>query len=229
MLRDEGISGPEVSSVLEAIGRGAMKASEIACRLRAARTNLSPLLQRLFGCFRAKPGKTFGNKPACRQEQSLYNPGPRAAFLVSGVLATSNAPAALRPCGNTPSAARTRRDGIGGFLPPAPSRCRALLVGREATVVVTEVKWYGLSVQEHGEMGRRMVVNWQRCVLRNRFRDVRFEALDTTFLKRLGDCIMMIQSLKCVDEIQKTPVGGQADKHAQAICGGCRHRWPAGW
>ena len=48
ILRDEGIAGLNAVSVLEAIGRGAEKPSEIAARLGTAQTNISRLLQQLL-------------------------------------------------------------------------------------------------------------------------------------------------------------------------------------
>ena len=47
ILRDEGFAGLNALSVLEAIGRGAAKPSEIAARLGTAQTNLSRLFQQL--------------------------------------------------------------------------------------------------------------------------------------------------------------------------------------
>ncbi|MBM2805725.1 MAG: hypothetical protein HW419_3618, partial [Deltaproteobacteria bacterium] len=48
ILRDEGITGVNAAAVLEAIGRGAERPSEIAARLGTAQTNLSRLLQQLL-------------------------------------------------------------------------------------------------------------------------------------------------------------------------------------
>jgi AAA+ ATPase superfamily predicted ATPase len=48
VLRDEGIAGLNALSLLEAVGRGAEKPSEIAARLGTAQTNLSRLLQQLL-------------------------------------------------------------------------------------------------------------------------------------------------------------------------------------
>jgi len=48
ILRDEGVMGMNAVSVLEAIGRGAERPSEIAMRLGTAQTNLSRLLQQLL-------------------------------------------------------------------------------------------------------------------------------------------------------------------------------------
>ena len=49
ILRDEGIVGLNAVAVLEAVGRGAERPSEIASRLGTAQTNLSRLLQQLLG------------------------------------------------------------------------------------------------------------------------------------------------------------------------------------
>ena len=48
VLLDEGVSGVQALSVLEAVGRGAEKASEIATRLGTVQTNLSRALQQLL-------------------------------------------------------------------------------------------------------------------------------------------------------------------------------------
>ncbi|MFH1981875.1 MAG: ATP-binding protein [Pseudomonadota bacterium] len=48
LLRDEGVGGLNALAVLEAIGRGAHRPSEIALRLNTAQTNLSRLFQQLM-------------------------------------------------------------------------------------------------------------------------------------------------------------------------------------
>ena len=48
ILRDEGVAGLNAVAVLEAVGRGAERPSEIASRLGTAQTNLSRLLQQLL-------------------------------------------------------------------------------------------------------------------------------------------------------------------------------------
>jgi hypothetical protein len=48
ILRDEGVAGLNAVAVLEAVGRGAERPSEIAARLGTAQTNLSRLLQQLL-------------------------------------------------------------------------------------------------------------------------------------------------------------------------------------
>lgn len=47
-LRDEGVAGVTALAMLEAIGRGAQRPSEIASRLGTRQTNLSRLLQQLL-------------------------------------------------------------------------------------------------------------------------------------------------------------------------------------
>ncbi|HOB97909.1 MAG TPA: hypothetical protein PKM43_04070 [Verrucomicrobiota bacterium] len=48
LLRDEGVIGLNAVAVLEAVGRGAERPSEIASRLGTAQTNLSRLLPQLL-------------------------------------------------------------------------------------------------------------------------------------------------------------------------------------
>ncbi len=48
LLRDEGVIGLNAVVVLEAVGRGAERPSEIASRLGTAQTNLSRLLPQLL-------------------------------------------------------------------------------------------------------------------------------------------------------------------------------------
>src|SRR5208283_1258687 len=48
ILRDESIAGMTAQSVLEAVGRGAEKPSEIAARLGTAQTNLGRTFQQLL-------------------------------------------------------------------------------------------------------------------------------------------------------------------------------------
>lgn len=89
ILRDEGFAGLNALSVLEAIGRGAAKPSEIAARLGAAQTNLSRLFQQLLDVSLLERELPFGESvrstkrvlyrikdPVLRFWFQIYSPPP---------------------------------------------------------------------------------------------------------------------------------------------------------
>src|SRR5215472_3350927 len=71
ILRDEGISGLNALSLLEAIGRGAERPSEMAARLGTAQTNLPRLLQQLLDASVLKRSLPFGESPRSTK-RTLY-------------------------------------------------------------------------------------------------------------------------------------------------------------
>src|SRR5262249_6836433 len=71
ILRDEGISGLNALSLLEAIGRGAERPSEMAARLGTAQTNLPRLLQQLLDASVLERSLPFGESPRSTK-RTLY-------------------------------------------------------------------------------------------------------------------------------------------------------------
>lgn len=49
--------------------------------------------------------------------------------------------------------------------------------------VVSEIKWKELTRRERIKLENQLATGWQRCGLRNRFKEVTFEVLDATILK----------------------------------------------
>ena len=112
ILRDEGVIGLNAVAVLEAVGRGAERPSEIASRLGTAQTNLSRLLQQLLDASHPDARAAVRRKRAVDQENPLPHPGPDHAFLVSGLLAAPEPVAHLRGRGKAEAHSRPRRDGV---------------------------------------------------------------------------------------------------------------------
>jgi len=84
ILRDEKIAGLPALSVLEAVGRGAHRTSEIAARIGTAQTNLSHVLQRLMDASVLARSIPFGEsmrstKKTCYQ---IQDPAMRFCFHV---------------------------------------------------------------------------------------------------------------------------------------------------
>jgi AAA+ ATPase superfamily predicted ATPase len=80
ILRDEGISGANAVSVLEVIGRGAEKPSEMAARLGTVQTNLSRLLQQLLDASVLAREIPFGESPRSTKKTRYRIQDPALRF-----------------------------------------------------------------------------------------------------------------------------------------------------
>jgi AAA+ ATPase superfamily predicted ATPase len=199
VLRDEGISGMNSVSVLEAIGRGAEKPSEIAARLGTVQTNLSRLLQHLLDASVLKREIPFGEsaRSTKRTHYSILDPALRFWFRVYSPHRTrwqhySNAEKAMLLhehastvyedfCRQRHPDASRYWEGDLEFDSVRPDH----RVGEGKGAIVTEVKWKRLTTKERREIELRLTANWQRCALRNQFNHVEFEVIDATFLKQI--------------------------------------------
>jgi hypothetical protein len=74
LLRDEGVIGLNAVAVLEALGRGAERPSEIASRLGTAQTNLSRLLHQLLDVSILTRELPFGESVRSTK-RTLFGPG----------------------------------------------------------------------------------------------------------------------------------------------------------
>jgi uncharacterized protein len=199
ILRDEGIFGVNAISVLEAIGRGAEKPSEMAARLGTVQTNLSRLLQQLLDASVLTREIPFGESPRSTKKTrySIHDPALRFWFRVYSPHRTrwahyshAEKTKLLHDHASTVFEDFCRRQHAGasryweGDLEFDFVRTDHLGPGRDRAIV-SEVKWKRLTARERAEIESRLVVNWQRCGLRKRFKDVAFEVLDATVLKHL--------------------------------------------
>jgi AAA+ ATPase superfamily predicted ATPase len=190
LLRDEGVVGLNALAVLEAVGRGAERPSEIAARLGTAQTNLSRLLQQLLDASVLSRELPFGESMRSTK-RSLYRiqePSLRFWFRV-------HSPHQSRWATYTPARKRALIHEHAATV--FEDYCRARVPGSQRywekdveldlvapdpddprRLVVAEVKWRRLSAAERKDARARLEAKWERCSLRTRHARVRFDVLD---------------------------------------------------
>ncbi len=201
ILRDEGISGLNALSVLEAVGRGAEKVSEIAARLGTAQTNLSRLLQQLIDASILVRSLPFGEsaRSTKRTQYRIQDPALRFWFRVYSPhrsrwrsYSAEEKRRLLHEHASTvfedycrdlfPDAARywegdLEFDLVRSDPPGQPER----------TLVISEVKWRRLSAPERKRLLRQLDEKWQRSTLSQRHLNARLEVLDASVLRKTPD------------------------------------------
>jgi len=194
ILRDECVTGLNATGVLEAVGRGAARPSEIAARLGTAQTNLPRLLQHLMDASILVRDLPFGES-ARSTKRTLYrieDPSMRFWFRVFSPHQTrwrTYTAAQKRDLihdhaatvfedfcrARFPAAQRYwEKDIEFDLVAPDPDVAKRLLVA--------EVKWRRLTAAERKDALRQLEDKWSRCSLRGRHPDVRFEVLDAGVL-----------------------------------------------
>lgn len=190
ILGDEGLAGANALAVLEAVGRGASRTSEIAARLGIAPTNLSRLLQQLMDASVLARDLPYGESsrttkrtlyriqdPALRfwfgvfsPHRSLWSsyPTEKKQLLVHGHAASVFEDWCR---GRYPGAARYWDKSVEiDLVAPDPEDPTGLLVG--------EVKWKRLTSAERKGVQRGLEQKWPRCPLSVRHPAPRFAVLD---------------------------------------------------
>jgi DNA-binding transcriptional ArsR family regulator len=194
LLRDEGVIGLNAVAVLEAVGRGAERPSEIASRLGTAQTNLSRLLQQLLDASLLTRELPFGESVRSTRK-TLYriqDPTMRFWFRVHSphqsrwrTYAVTEKRKLIHDHAATvfEDVCRARFPGAQRYwegnvefdlVAPDPEDRRRLLVA--------EVKWRRLTVAERKNVLRQIESKWSRCSLRARHRNVRFDVFDAGLL-----------------------------------------------
>ncbi len=194
ILRDEGIAGLNAVAVLEAVGRGAERPSEIAARLGTAQTNLSRLLQQLLDASILTRELPFGESvrstkkilyriqdPTMRFWFRAYSPhrtlwrtydGKQKQKLIHEHAATVFEDHCR---GRFPGGQRYwERDIEVDLVAPDPQDRERLLVA--------EVKWGRLSAAKRKSLLWQLETKWSRCSLHIAHPRVRFEVLDASIL-----------------------------------------------
>jgi hypothetical protein len=194
ILRDEGIAGLNALAVLEAVGRGAERPSEIASRLGTAQTNLSRLLQQLLDASVLTRELPFGESvrstkktlyriqdPTMRFWFRVYSPHQSlwrtyAAAQKRKLIHDHSATVFEDFCrARYPGSQRYWESGVElDLVAPDPDNRKRLLVA--------EVKWRHISVAERKTALRQLESKWSHCSLRTRHPNVRFELLDASIL-----------------------------------------------
>jgi hypothetical protein len=194
ILRDEGVAGLNAVAVLEAVGRGAERPSEIASRLGTAQTNLSRLLQQLMDTSILARELPFGESVRSTKKifYRIQDPTMRFWFRVYSP---------HRSLWRTYTAAQKRKLIHDHAATVFEDFCRARFPGAqpywESSVeldlvaldpddpqrtLVAEVKWRRLSAAERKNVLRQLESKWAHCSLRARRPDVRFMVLDASIL-----------------------------------------------
>lgn len=199
ILRDEGISGLNSLAMLEAIGRGAEKPSEIAARLGTAQTNLSRLLQQLLDASILEREIPYGEstRSTKRARYRIQDPTLRFWFRVYSphrsrwhTYTKMQKQKLLQDHASTvfedfcrqqyPDAARYWERDLEFDLVHATQD-----ESGKQTLRVCEVKWTRLTPVERQQTAMRLQERWQRSALRNRHPNVVFDVLDADALKRM--------------------------------------------
>jgi uncharacterized protein len=194
ILRDEGVIGLNAVAVLQAVGRGAERPSEIASRLGTAQTNLSRLLQQLLDASVLTRELPFGESIRSTRKilYRIQDPTMRFWFRVFSPhqsrwrtyaatekwkLIHDHAATVFEDVcrARFPGAQRYWESNIElDLVAPDPDDRRRLLVA--------EVKWRRLTAAERKNVLRQLEAKWSRCSLRARHPNVRLDVIDARVL-----------------------------------------------
>ena len=190
ILSDEGVPGTNALGVLEAVGRGAARVSEIAARLGTAQTNLSRLLQQLMDASVLARDLPYGesSRTSKRTLYRIQDPAMRFWFSVYSPHRSlwRTYPSAMRKLLIHGHAASVFVDWCRSLYPgarrhweksvefdlvcPDPDHPAGLLVG--------EAKWKRLSKSEHASVLRDLQERWRRSALAAHHPNARCEVFD---------------------------------------------------
>lgn len=194
LLRDEGVVGLNAVAVLEAIGRGAERPSEIASRLGTAQTNLSRLLQQLLDTSVLGRELPFGESVRSTKK-SLYRIQDPALRFWYRVFSPHRSRWATYPL---PERRKLVHDHASTVFEDV---CRARYPGSsrywerdleldlvapdpevDGGLLVAELKWRKLTNEQRAQTLRQLEAKWARCSLAARHPRARFEVLDASSL-----------------------------------------------
>ena len=194
ILRDEGVIGLNAVAVLQAVGRGAERPSEIASRLGTAQTNLSRLLLQLLDASVLTRELPFGESIRSTRKvlYRIQDPTIRFWFRVFSPhqsrwrtypatekrkLIHDHAATVFEDVCRSgfPGAARYWESDMElDLVAPDPDDRRRLLVA--------EVKWRRLTTAERKNVLRQLESKWSRCSLQAHHPKVRFDVIDARVL-----------------------------------------------
>ncbi|MFZ4592726.1 MAG: ATP-binding protein [Verrucomicrobiaceae bacterium] len=196
ILRDEGVTGASALSVLEAVGRGAERPSEIATRLGVVQTNLSRLLQQLLDASVLGRELPFGESMRTTKKvlYRIQDPTIRFWFRVysphQSLWRTFDAAQKQKLIHDHAStvfedACRARYDGAARYWEKDVELDIVAKHPQNPTgVVAVEVKWRKLSAQERRNVMSQLQQKWARTALSQKYPIVRFEVMDAMDLLR---------------------------------------------
>lgn len=194
ILRDEGVTGLNALAVLEAVGRGAERPSEIASRLGTAQTNLSRLLSQLLDASILTRELPYGESVRTTKK-TLYRIGDPTLRFWFRVFSPHQSRWSTYA---RPKKQKLIHDHTSTVF---EDHCRARfpdsrrywegdieldLVAPDpdspGQVLVAEVKWRRLSVAERKAILGQLRHKWARSALAARHPKVRFEVFDADLL-----------------------------------------------
>ena len=196
LLRDEGIAGMNPLSVLEAIGRGAAKPSEIAAKMGVAQPNLTRILDALVDASIISRTLPFGESsratkrvlyriadPALRFHFHVYSPH-RARWQgyrqdkKQELLATHVGPMFEQWW-------RETHAGSSPYWEASVEFDSVRLDERAGTTraIVTELKWGELTAADRIRLEERVRMQWNASSLFAKYGPCEVEVIDSTFFK----------------------------------------------
>jgi AAA+ ATPase superfamily predicted ATPase len=195
ILKDEGFGGATPLSLLEAVGRGAHRPSEVAARLNTPQTNLSRLFEQLIDASILKRELPFGESPRStkRTLYSIQDPTLRFWFSTFSPHRTrwrnyskTEKEKLLHDHASTvfEDLCREQYADAGRYW-EKDTEFDFVREDTKKSAVVAEVKLTRLSSRDRTQLLRELELQWERCALRNRFQSVRFDVFDQKMLDRL--------------------------------------------
>lgn len=195
ILRDEGVNGANALSVLEAIGRGAERPSEIAQKLSVPQTNLSRIFEQLLDASVLVRELPFGESvrttkktlyriqdPTIRFWFRVYSPH-RSRWMnytaeERGLLVHDHASSVFEDVcrARFPGASRYwEKDVEFDLVAEDPENPKSL--------IVAEVKWRKVNAAERRSLLATLEKKWERSALGRSRPKVRFEVMDASVIK----------------------------------------------
>lgn len=194
LLKDEGVAGLSAPAVLEAVGRGAHKPSEIAARLATPQTGLSRLLQVLLDARLLTRELPFGESVRTTK-RTLYRLGDPTLRFWFQVYSPHRS--RWRTYGKAEKqklledhASTVFEDQMRARWPGSSRYWEAdveldLVREEGAGLVVSEVKSSVLSKGERASVAAKLEERFRRTALGRKFVKARFEVLDASELRSL--------------------------------------------
>jgi hypothetical protein len=194
ILRDEGVAGMNALAMLEAVGRGAERPSEIAARLGTAQTNLSRLLQQLTDASLLTRELPFGESVRSTKKvlYRIQDPAMRFWFRVYSphrTLWRTHPMESRRKLIHDHAATvfedlcRARIPGSQRYWEPnVEFDVVAFDPTERKQLLVAEVKWRRLSPAERKNVLKQVEGKWSHCSLSERYPQVRFDVFDASVL-----------------------------------------------
>ena len=198
LLRDEGVAGLNALAVLEAVGRGAERPSEIAARLGTKQTNLSRLLQQLLDASMLTRELPYGEsvRSTKRVLYRIADPATRFWFRVYSphqsrwLTYAAKQKRALIHAHTASVFEDICRAQVPGSQRYWEGNAEFDLVGVDPLddkgLLVAEIKWRRVAPAERRRLVDSLTARWAQTAIAARHPRVRFEVIDTDVLVAIG-------------------------------------------